>query len=178
MANADSTVQYRCIPELPGYRFGDDGSVWSCLKFGGGLGTTWRRKSFHVNPQTGYAQVSLSKNGRSRAWNIAPLVLQSFVPKPIGMEVECCHNNGIKTDNRLDNLRWDTAQANQADSARHGTQINGSRSHYAKLSEVVVANIRERVAAGEKQAVIARSLNMSKAAICMIVSRENWKHVR
>jgi hypothetical protein len=40
-------------------------------------------------------------------------------PAPEGMEG--CHYNGDPTDNRLENLRWDTRKANVADAIRHGT---------------------------------------------------------
>ena len=36
---------------------------------------------------------------------------------PDGMEV--CHNNGIKSDNRLENLRFDTRSKNMLDVIRH-----------------------------------------------------------
>ena len=41
-------VVYKDIPGFPGYRAGDDGSIWSCLNWGGSgsvrgqLGSTWR----------------------------------------------------------------------------------------------------------------------------------------
>lgn len=46
------------------------------------------------------------------------MVLAAFVgPKPAGLEV--CHWNGIRGDNRLDNLRYDTRKANAQDRERH-----------------------------------------------------------
>lgn len=48
------------------------------------------------------------------------LVLEAFVgPCPEGMEG--CHIDGDGTNNRLDNLRWDTHVGNVKDSIRHGT---------------------------------------------------------
>ena len=50
------------------------------------------------------------------------LVLSAFVgPCPNGMEG--CHDNGIPSDNRLENLRWDTPIANAADRVLHGTTL-------------------------------------------------------
>jgi len=46
------------------------------------------------------------------------LVLSAFVgPCPDGME--CCHNNGDPSDNRLLNLRWDTPESNRSDAVLH-----------------------------------------------------------
>jgi hypothetical protein len=33
--------------------------------------------------------------------------------------METCHNNGNPADNRLENLRWDTHVANEADKRLH-----------------------------------------------------------
>jgi hypothetical protein len=46
--------------------------------------------------------------------------LEAFIgPRPEGMEA--CHGDGIRSNNRLSNLRWDTPKANYEDSVRHGT---------------------------------------------------------
>lgn len=47
------------------------------------------------------------------------LVLEAFVGAcPPGMET--CHKNGIRTDNRVDNLYWGTSSENNLDIVRHG----------------------------------------------------------
>lgn len=54
-------------------------------------------------------------------------VLEAFVgPCPEGMEA--CHWDGIRSNNRLPNLRWDTPKANHEDSVRHGTANTASLS--------------------------------------------------
>jgi hypothetical protein len=51
------------------------------------------------------------------------MVLEAFVgPCPPGLE--CCHGNGVGTDNWVENLRWDTHTENVLDSVRHGTHNN------------------------------------------------------
>jgi hypothetical protein len=46
------------------------------------------------------------------------LVLEAFVgPCPDGME--CCHEDGDSTNNRVDNLRWDTHEANVRERLEH-----------------------------------------------------------
>lgn len=73
-----------------------------------------------------YHQVTLCNNTSRTARRIHCLVLEAFVgPCPDGLE--CCHNNGVSTDNRLENLRWDTRLSNAADQLRHGTQRNAFR---------------------------------------------------
>lgn len=79
-----------------------------------------------------YWTVSLSDFGKPRqSWTkrrVHLLVLETFVgPRPHGMFG--CHNDGDKDNNRLENLRWDTASNNSYDTVRHG------RHHQTKKTE-------------------------------------------
>ena len=68
------------------------------------------------------------------------LVLDNFVgPCPEGMEA--CHSNGDYTDNRLENLRWDTKSSNMQDQIRHGTHVNASKTHCKHGHEFTPENI-------------------------------------
>lgn len=52
--------------------------------------------------------------------SISAMVLEAFVgPRPEGHE--CCHHDGDASNDRLENLRWDTRSANHLDAVRHGT---------------------------------------------------------
>jgi hypothetical protein len=73
--------------------------------------TPWSKK--------GYLAVKLTRQGQQKRWSVHRLVLTAFVgPCPEGMEA--CHNNHVKSDNRLANLRWDTASANILDQVSAG----------------------------------------------------------
>ena len=68
-------------------------------------------------------------NGRMR--KVHNVVMEAFVgPQPEGMDV--CHNNGIKTDNRLVNLRYDTRSANGLDAVKHGANVWSNKTHCPK----------------------------------------------
>ena len=76
--------------------------------------------------EAGYPLVSLGRDGRISQHLVHRLVLEAFVgPCPKGME--CCHEDGVRTNNRLSNLRWDTRKANHADAIRHGTHSSVTR---------------------------------------------------
>jgi hypothetical protein len=82
----------------------------------------------------GYELVSLGKNGKQYSYQVHRLVLFAFVsPCPKGMQA--CHNDGIRTNNHLNNLRWDTPKNNHQDRIRHGTMISGNNHYRTKLSD-------------------------------------------
>lgn len=77
---------------------------------------------------TGYLQVTLWKNHHRNNKQIHRLVAETFLgPPPQNMEV--CHNNGNRTDNHLDNLRYDTKSANAKDRNTHGTNHYKNKTH-------------------------------------------------
>lgn len=76
----------------------------------------------------GYRHVS----ARSRPGNQTPavhiLVAEAFHgPRPPGMEVR--HLNGVKLDNRAENLRWGTDSENMLDIVRHGNHHSAMKTH-------------------------------------------------
>ncbi|MEU2013072.1 NUMOD4 motif-containing HNH endonuclease [Nocardia sp. NPDC019302] len=78
--------------------------------------------------QSGHLTVRLSLNKSSELRKVHRLVLLAFVgPPPPG--TECCHNDGDATNNRVENLRWDTRSANTLDKVAHGNHPNASKTH-------------------------------------------------
>ena len=70
-----------------------------------------------------YVYVDLSKDGRVLRFSVHKLVLTTFVgPCPDGM-VACHFPDPNPENNCLNNLRWDTRSANEADKEIHGTRI-------------------------------------------------------
>lgn len=131
----------------------------------------------HINTKRGgYHSVTLSKDGGRKTAYIHTTVLLVFVgPRP-SPEMEGCHGDGDPSNNRLDNLRWDTPVNNAADRQLHGTQVRGEDSNKAVLTAEKVREIRQR-AEEETATDIARSYGISRQQVMRIIRGEQWKHV-
>lgn len=172
-------VCYRTLDFLgfPGYRVGDDGSVWTQRKPGGhGVYDTWRT----LRPESGHKghlRVLLMP-GRVR-FLIHHLVLFAFVgPCPSGME--CRHfPDPDPSNNRLGNIQWGTRSQNQRDRDFHGTRLQlGSLNPIAKLDESTVLNLRADHESGNYlQYELANKYHVSTALVSLIINRKIWTHI-
>lgn len=88
--------------------------------------------------------------------------------------MECRHLNGIRDDNRLENLKWDTHASNIADKAMHGTNQASK-----KLTEDNVRYIKERLKSPYHgiNVELARQFGVTKEAISHIRHGRTWAHV-
>lgn len=171
----------RPVKGFPGYRVWADGRVQSCWRFkGGGLGRTpeWylseEWKTLKPDPdKRGRKRVTVRFGRRSVKLRVSRVVIESFVgPAPAGME--CCHENGNETDDRLSNLRWDTHSGNLLDRRRHGTNVEGEKVNTAKLTAADVAEIRR---IGRPLKPLAERFGVSETQISNILNRRSWTHV-
>jgi len=60
----------------------------------------------------GYLRIQLWRNNKNKYASIHKLVAESFLEKPLGNNIVVNHKNGVKNDNRLENLEWVTQQEN------------------------------------------------------------------
>jgi hypothetical protein len=66
-----------------------------------------------LNIENGYYRVSLTKDNKRKKTMLHRLIAEQFIPNPNNYK-NVDHINGIKTDNRIENLRW----CSQADNTR------------------------------------------------------------
>lgn len=165
---------FREIPTVPGYEVDPSGVVRSYHRRGIGkiIGDTPRVMA--LISRKGYRFVHVRIGGKRRKVNVATLVLLAFRgPRPDGMEA--CHENGVGSDNRLTNLRWDTPTGNTMDAIRHGTRC-GDRAA-KKLTADRVVEMRSSFAAGASLAMLAIRFSVSKQTVHSIVVGKLWKSV-
>lgn len=83
----------------------------------------------------GYLRVSLCKDRKVKCYPLHRLIAFAFIPKIEGKE-QINHINGVKDDNRIENLEWCTPKENTIHAHRTGLcGINGKSKQVAKLNE-------------------------------------------
>lgn len=170
------SIVYKEIPGWSGYRAGSDGTIWTCKNGRWGLLSTWRQMKT-IPGNHNYMYVMLSGNGQRRNVCVHTLILESFVgPRP--NEMECCHGNNNRQDNRLDNLRWDTPKSNQLDRSKFGTGNNGSKHGLAVLTETDVLELRMlHDVHGVTATNLGKRFKIHPNHAAQIYRREIWKHI-
>lgn len=133
-----------------------------------------------LKPRTepsGYQVVGITRNARAYPVRVHVVVCTAFHgPRPTPQH-EVAHANGVKSDNRAENLRWATHPENEADKAQTGTLLLGERRWNAKLTAEDVREIRRRIAGGEVKRRLAAEFGVTPTAIQAVASRRSWKHV-
>lgn len=161
--------------QFSGYGVSADGYAWTRKNGRYGLRETWTRLSEAVD-SAGYRTVAVMVGGKAKTMKIARLVLLTFVGQPTPRQ-EVLHCNGIRTDDRLHNLRWGTRAENMADCKRHGTFAHGDRNGQRVMTAAIVREMRARYAAGESYRAIQRAYGFKYSTIYHAVKGASWKQV-
>ena len=80
---------------------------------------TGRERKTQVNPRDGYVTVRLSKDGVMKTYGVHRLVAKAFIPCD-DHDLEVNHKDGVKTNNRVDNLEWATRSENMKHAYNNG----------------------------------------------------------
>lgn len=153
------------VTGFPKYCINKVGIIWSF----------YRNKFIKPTKQSGgYFHLGIKNDLGIKFKYLHTLILEAWVgPRPEGMV--CCHNNGVPSDNRLDNLRWDTPEANLRDAFQHKT-MGGENNYNSRLTEKEVIQIRERYKRGDIfQEKLAQEFGVSQVHISRIVHKTKWK---
>lgn len=123
---------------------------------------------------TGYRRVRLGKYGSVVAHRIVWIAANG----PLGDGVEIDHKNGVKSDNRIENLDPVTHLENVQRAFRAGRVPPrvGEANGQSKLTEPQVIEIRRRVAQGEAKRALAREYKVTSTLVRNIARGRAWKH--
>ena len=169
-------LSVRAIPGYPGYFATSEGVI---LSFRHRNGPRKEPKKLNLFTKSdGYLQTQLRRpNGTSRSENVHRLVALAFLANP-EKKPTVNHKNGLKKDNRVENLEWMTRR----EQTQHSLNILGvnpatwtkGNKFAARLSIVQVESIREALRSGETGASLAARFTVSTAAISNIRRGKSW----
>lgn len=175
---------WKPIPNFSRYEASDMGRLRS-LNYKNSKKTKVLKPS--ISPDGYEKTMLLDDNGKYRSWTVHLFVCLAFYgEKPKGMEVN--HKNGIKTDNRLDNLEYCTRSENILHAYQNGLEepVRGSKNGMAKITEKQVLEIRRFVEEAKKKGIryygrakLAKKYGISESHIKDIVSKRRgvWSHI-
>ena len=170
-----SATLWRTVPGYSAYEVSVDGVVRRCQGF------RCRRAHRVLVPfirPNGYAQVILYRDGRRQRFGVHQLVALAFLgPKPSPLH-QVAHLDGQRLNNHVSNLAWLLPIENDAHKDLHGTRLRGSQIHSAKLVEAQVVLIRQALAVGIRQCVLAQTYGVSDSTVSLIALAKTWRHVR
>jgi hypothetical protein len=125
--------------------------------------------------QFGYHAITLRINKKLTYRFIHRVVATAFIPNP-NNKPSVNHKNGIRTDNRLDNLEWCTAKENTQDGIRRQTiKVAGDNSKRRKINYASVLLIRQAHLRGEPMKSIARQHGLCIPQIWNICNYKSWR---
>lgn len=125
-----------------------------------------------------YNQVNLKVNQKTNTKLVHRLVAMSFIPNPYN-KPQINHINGIKNDNRVENLEWCTLSENRihaySTGLQNGLSRRGDKNNFNKLKESDVLSIRSEY---KKRVTtykyLAKKYNVTEGCIGSIIKRKNW----
>lgn len=143
-------------------------------------GRTHTRKSKVLKPalDQGYLKGAVCINKKITGYKIHKLVADAFVKgKKEGLEVN--HINGIKHDNRSENLEWCTRSENIIHAIKTGLLpvTRGSQRTQSKMTEKTVLEIYKLKSEGIKRKIIIEKLGITIHMYKDLMRGKTWRHV-
>ena len=159
---------WKKITELPNYEISSHGSIRHI-----------RNKKLLKIYKNNYYQVSITVQGKSKAFKIHRLVAKAFLLN-VENKPYVNHKDGNKLNNNLSNLEWCTAKENTLHAIKAGlidTSNNYLGKYNAKLNEKEVKEIRLRLIEKQKQRDIAKQYNVSENVISTIKHNTRYRGI-
>ena len=122
---------------------------------------------------SGYYRVVLHKNSKAIKSFVHRLVARTFIPNP-ERKPEVNHKNGVKADNKADNLEWTTAKENTSHAAIAGLRKPAKGENHAR-HKLTWQDIEEIRKSNKNQYKLAAEYGVKQGTISAIINHRTWK---
>lgn len=173
--------EWRPVVGYEGYEVSNLGRVRSWLKPGrqwSGMVRQRRTVPRMLAPakfRTGYLMYSLVGESAAKYLLASRLVAMTFIPNPEGLP-QVNHKNGVKGDNRVENLEWISRSGNR----QHAVDVlglgRGERHGCARLTEDDVRQIRNMIREGMSNKKIASQFGVHPKHVWSIKVAKSWRY--
>lgn len=124
---------------------------------------------------TGYPKVGLRRNGRIYYIEVHRLVAKAFLGMPTNERPQVNHIDGIKHNNRIQNLEWNSSYENVHHAIRNGYLNSvGENNAAAKLTAAQVLAIRQNTETAKEA---ASRYGVTDFHVYLIRRGKTWKHL-
>lgn len=125
----------------------------------------------------GYPSLELTKNGKGVTYSVHRLLANQFIPNPENKK-EVNHINGIRTDNRIENLEWVTRTENALHSVNVLRKNVGESHSNRKITFHNSLGIRKLYQKRHELKItvakIGEMYGISGANVCSIGKNKTW----
>lgn len=178
--DAISNELWKNIPGFPGYQASNLGRIKAIAKQSynaktGGL--CWRKERLLIAKpdSSGYLSHSMKGPFLKKTWLAHRIIALAWIPNP-KRKLFVNHKNGIKTDNRVENLEWCTKSKNGIHAVENGlhTALRGEINGNHRLTKADVIEIRN---SDGTQKEIANRFGIGRTTVQYIKKRKLWAHI-
>jgi hypothetical protein len=135
--------------------------------------------SKHLKPfanNNGYLNIDIFTASDRQRFSVHRMVAMTFLENLDNLP--CVnHKDGIKTNNRIENLEWCTHSENSVHAIETGLSSIGESHSNAKLTEKDVLEIQRLFEEGKNDKEITKLFNVTSGVISAIRLGKTWKHV-
>lgn len=181
----EKPVEWRQIPGFGNhYLVGSNGIIKSTDRIvtqKNGISKPYAGKKLVQYSNKGYLYVTLSGGGQQKAAKVHRVVCEAFHPNPENKPF-VNHKNGIRGDNRAENLEWCTSKENRIHArdvlgVKSSVPCQGELNRNAKLSESDVYELHNHLNGGGTIDHFAEAKGLQKRSVMNILKGKSWRHL-
>lgn len=173
---------WKQVEDYPDYYISNLGRLKSIDRYiVDSLGRKTKRKGKLIKlhkSHKGYLRVKMINGDKHITTSIHRIMAKAFIPNPEN-KPQVNHINGIKTDNRIENLEWCTNQENQIHAIKNKLikHNKGEKHHMSLFNNKQVLSIRSEYKECKNYSLLADKYNTSATVIMNLIKRKTYNNI-